>query len=67
MYQDKSDLREEEDKQLLGISDDIAEDLEDEQQQSSNPEFADREPTIEEIEDKETGLEEVMESDKVSQ
>lgn len=63
--QDKSELKEEEDKQSLGINDDLAE-MSKYELQSSNPELSDQEPIIEEVEDKETVTDEVIESDKVS-
>jgi len=49
------------------MADDLDELVETENQQSLNPEFAERKPIIKEIEDteKETGTEEVIESDKV--
>lgn len=62
--QDKSELKEEEDKQPLDINDDLGE-LEKDKLPSIH-ELSDQEPIIEEIEDKETGTEEVIESDKVS-
>lgn len=77
IYQDKSDFKEEEEeeeKAPLGISNDIAEDAENENHQSLNPELTEQKPTTEETEDtekekekeKETGTEEIIESDKVS-
>lgn len=52
----------------MGISNDIAEDAENENHQSLNPELTEQKSTIEETEDKEkeTGTEEIIESDKVS-
>lgn len=71
IYQDKSDFKEEEEeeeKAPLGISNDIAEDAEDENHQSLNPELSEQKSTTEETEDieKETGTEEIIESDKVN-
>jgi len=74
IYQDKSDFKEEEEEEKapLGISNDIAEDAENENHQSLNPELTEQKPTTEETEDtekekeKETGTEEIIESDKVS-
>jgi len=49
------------------MADDLEEILENENQQPLNPEFAEQKPIIKEIDDteKETGTEEVIESDKV--
>lgn len=65
--QDKTDFKEEDEKSLLGMVDDLDEAVENENQQSLNPELAEQTPIIEEIEDteKETGTEEVIEIDKV--
>lgn len=69
IYQDKSEFKEdeEEEKAPLEISNDIAEDAENENQ-SLNPELSEQKSTTEETEDieKETGTEEIIESDKVS-
>ncbi|EFN85527.1 hypothetical protein EAI_09179 [Harpegnathos saltator] len=63
MYQDKSESKEEEDKQLMDINDDLA-DIAKDELQSPNLELSDQQPIIEEIEDKETGTEEIIEGDK---
>lgn len=65
MYQDKSDLQEEEDKRPLELSNDFTDGIENDHQQSSNLEVAEQKPTIEKVGDKETGTEEVIEIDKV--
>lgn len=72
--EDKSDFKEEEEEEKvpLEISNDIAEDAENENHQSLNPELTEQKPTAEETEDtekekekeKETGTEEIIESDK---
>ena len=70
MYQDKSDFKEEEEEEKapLGISDDVAENAESENYQSLNSELPEERSAIEEVKDteKETGTEQVIESDKVS-
>lgn len=50
------------------FNEDDIEEIENENQQSSNSDYINQEPVIEEIEDteKETGTEETIESDKVS-
>lgn len=69
IYQDKSDFKEEEEEKApLGISNDIPEEAESENQ-SLNPEVVEQKSATEETEDteKETGTEELIESDdKVS-
>ncbi|XP_011137857.1 calnexin isoform X2 [Harpegnathos saltator] len=61
--EDKSESKEEEDKQLMDINDDLA-DIAKDELQSPNLELSDQQPIIEEIEDKETGTEEIIEGDK---
>lgn len=64
--QDKTDFKEEDEKPLY-MNNYLDEPVEDENQQSVNLEIGEQRPIIEEIEDteKESGTEEIIESDKV--